>query len=590
MLPILLGQALLLTFRLADQSMWTDEMFTVRIVHSPTVAEALAQIRLTENRPPLHYLALWGWARIVGRSEWGMRVFSVLATLLATVLVFRLACCLTSPRAALWAAFLSASAPTLLWHGRMMRGYAVAVPFALLSTLAFWRAWCSPGFRPKLAYLFASASLLFIDYLTIPIVGAHVLYFISAWLLPFRRRPAHLSHVRSARRREILGWLVTGVGLLVVVGGLGLTLRWQGGSVVANDRVSNLLPAFFRPVHLFRRIPLMAAAAAFVLYSFSVGEAIYPWHPLALPATLAALMLAWSGLRQMGCSSLASVSREGEFTFPSSYGAGSGADRVGGEWILVLLIAVPLAFTSVVIFGMLLSLSMLVIAAARSLYLGPILFIPMGVGLSASRGRHISPLLLAILLAARTTSLLNQASGRQFLNPVHEVPVRELAAQVARNVQPGDVVVFEEPLPFDLYFRQLDAATPLFTPGSHHIGHRLGVEVPSDSPAFLGQGEPYIPAIAPDRLLAYLRESRPCRLWLVVFHHEGSERTIEQEIGQPLVEAGLYHRVSRLGYAPQDPLYARLRAWLRPRTPIQYKAEILLYIRPGGQNDTCQDD
>jgi hypothetical protein len=53
LLAILLGQALLLSYRLADQSMWTDEMYTYRIVVSSTVSDALAQISLTETRPPL---------------------------------------------------------------------------------------------------------------------------------------------------------------------------------------------------------------------------------------------------------------------------------------------------------------------------------------------------------------------------------------------------------------------------------------------------------------------------------------------------------------------------------------------------------
>lgn len=564
-LLILVGQAFLLAFRLADQSMWTDEMHTARIVRSPSLKEALAQIQLTENRPPLHYLALWGWARIIGPSEWGMRSFSIAAILLATAATFRLACDFTSPRAALWTALLSATAPTLLWHGRIIRGYAVAVPLASLSALTFWRAWRSPRFCPKLVYLLVSSMLLFTDYLVIPVVGAHVLYLGSAWLFCFRRRSSLLFPARSTRQRGIWGWLMVGVGLLIVVGGLGLTLRWQSSSTVISGGVSNLIPSLpSKLIHLPRQVPTMIAASIFVLYSFSVGEAIFPWHPLAIPGTLAALTLGWLGLRQMW------------------------RDRRDAAFIIILLITVPLAFTSLIVFGMLLGLSMLVIAAARSLYLGPLLFIPLGAGLEARHSRRFALLLLTVLLAARSITLLNQTVSRHFLNPVHEVRVRELAVQVARNVRPGDAVIFEERLPFDIYFRQLDATTPLFTPGPQHMGHALGAEVPPGSPAFLSQGEPFIPSIDPERLLDYLRESQPPRLWLVVFHHEWTERTIEHEIGQPLVQAQLYQLVSRVGYAPQDPLYARLRAWWRPRTPIQYKAEILLYIRADSRGKSLQ--
>jgi 4-amino-4-deoxy-L-arabinose transferase-like glycosyltransferase len=553
-LLILIGQALLLTFRLADQSMWTDEMFTARIVHSPTLEEALAQIRLTENRPPLYYLALWVWARIIGYSEWGMRFFSVAAILLATAVAFRLAHDLISRRTALLAALLIATAPTLLWHGRMIRGYAPAVPLAQLSTLTLWRAWRSPRLPPKLVYLVASSMLLFTDYLTVPVVGVHALFLGAAWLFRPRRR--------AAQRQRMLSWLVVAIGLLLAIVGLGLTAQWQGGGAAASNRVSNLFPSFSLPDNLPRRIPTMVAAAVFVLYSFGVGEAIFPWHPLAVPGALAVVSLGYLGLREMW------------------------RHRREAALLTTLSIVVPLGFVSLIIYGTLLGLSTLVIAAARNLYLGPLCLIPLGASLSTRHDRRT--LLLAVLLAARCVSLLNQTSGRHFLNPVHEVPVRELAAQVARNVQPGDMVVFEEPLPFDVYFRQIDATTPLFTPGPHHIGHVMGDEIPTGSHAFLGKEQSFIPAIAPDRLVAYLQESRPPRLWLVVFHHEGDEHTVETEIGQSLVQNGLYQLASRIGYAAQDPIYARLRAWLRPRTPIHYKAEILLYVQGNSQTSSPQ--
>jgi len=555
-LLILLGQVLLLTFRLADQSLWTDEMYTARIVYSQTVQEALVKIRLTENRPPLHYLVLWGWARVIGPSEWGMRFVSVAATLLATALTFRLASSLTSPRTALWAALLTATAPTLLWHGRIMRGYALAVPLALLSTLSFWRAWRSLSFRPKLVYLLTCALLLFTDYGTVPVVAAHVLFLGSVGLSRLRRGSALPMRVRTDRPRQVRAWLLVGAGLLILGVGLALVLRWQVGGSIAQRTANTLLPTLSDLARLPRRIPLMIAGSLFAFYSFSVGEAIFPWHPLAVPGTLVALVLAWLGVRRLW------------------------RDRREAACIGIWSVAISFAFISLFLFGVVLGPSMLVIAAARCLYLGPWLFILVGAGVEARRSSTIFFFLLAVLLAARGACLLNQTGGRHFLNPVHGVPVRELAAQVARNVQPGDVVVFENPLAFDFYFRQLDVTTPLFTP-ARHVGHTVDTEARPGSPTFLGLEGPFISAIAPERLLSYLQNARPARLWFVVFQHEGTDRTVEHEIGHSLARTDSYGLASRVGYAPQDPLYARLRAWWRPRIPIQYKAEILLYIQHG---------
>jgi hypothetical protein len=553
---ILLGQLFLLSYRLADQCMWTDEMYTARIVRMPTLQDAVAQIRLTESRPPLHYLALWGWARVVGYSEWGMRFLAIAGTLLATALAYRLAGCLISWSGATWAALLSACAPTLLWHGRIIRGYAVAVPLVLLSTLVLWKATRSPQYRYKVLYVLCCFALLFTDYLTLPIVVAHVLYVAGRRWLRRRGRATRRPLSSSTPVRERLGWLIVGFGLLAALAGLLLTLTWQCGGNDPGRGVSSLIPSGLSLKDLASRAPVMLAAAAFVFYSFSVGEAIFPWSAVAIPGVLAALLFTWVGLRHMW------------------------RERRLAALFAILLIATTLGFISVVGFGALLGLSMLVIAAARVLYLGPLLAIPMGAGLEVFRPRRVAWLLLAVLVSARSVSLLNQTAGRHFLNPVHEVPVRELAVQVSRSIQPGDLVIFEEPLPFDAYFRELDADTPLFTPASHHIGHTMASDVQTGSPAFLGQGEPFVSAIGVERLVDYLKDSLPSRLWLVVFHHEGHERTVETEIGQPLAQLGLYRLVCRVGYAPQDRVYAQLRSWLRQRPAIEYKAEILLYARP----------
>jgi hypothetical protein len=147
-------------------------------------------------------------------------------------------------------------------------------------------------------------------------------------------------------------------------------------------------------------------------------------------------------------------------------------------------------------------------------------------------------------------------------------------------------VVFEEPLAFDYYFRLIDPDTPLFTVGGDHIGHTLAIDATPDSPEFLGRRASFISAISAERLLAYLRQSLPPRLWLVVFQHEAGDQTVGTDIAQPLVQTGYYEVVSRVGYAPQDPIYSQIRARLRGRTSITYKAEIVLYIRTRDQDQT----
>ncbi len=551
-LLILLGQTVLLTHQLADQAQWSDEMFTTRVVYMPTIDAALAQIRLTETRPPLHYLILWAWGRIAGMSEWAVRFISIAATLLATALAFRLAADLISPRAAVWAMLLTATAPSVLLHGRIMRGYAAVAPLVLLSTLAFWRARETSSWRYKLIYLISTATFLFTDYLAVPVVGAHMIILVGdAWRT---RRDRNKSRPISVQ--VISSWIVVLAGLTLTMVALLAFMRSQVGSGTAQGNFSglSLSTALARAPH---NLPNGMAGVAMLVYLFSVGEAILPWHPLAIPAVLIAVSLS-----ALGWWTLWRTHRRAAI-------------------FLAVIIAVPILFNATIVFTLLLPPSMLVIGAARSLYLAGLLFIPASVVFETRAAQRWVWVALCVWLAARGVSVFNQLEGHDYLNPVHEVNARVLAQQVAHNIQPGDQVIFEEPLAFDFYFRELDATTPLYTTGDNHIGYAVAADVMPDDPTFSGQNQRFIAALPPERLLAALRTAPPPRLWLVIFQHEGEEQTVEQEIALPLAQTGRYRLVSRLGFAPQDPLYAQLRARLRSRTPIAYKAEIALYERVG---------
>ncbi|HET7378290.1 MAG TPA: glycosyltransferase family 39 protein, partial [Anaerolineae bacterium] len=116
MVLLLLAQTYLLTFRLANQSMWTDEMYTSAVMHLPNITDVIEQVRRIERRPPLQFVSIWAWSKAAGDSDFSLRFFSVACTLLTTGLAFTLGRQLASERAGWWAALLTATAPTLLLY------------------------------------------------------------------------------------------------------------------------------------------------------------------------------------------------------------------------------------------------------------------------------------------------------------------------------------------------------------------------------------------------------------------------------------------------------------------------------------------
>jgi 4-amino-4-deoxy-L-arabinose transferase-like glycosyltransferase len=88
-------------------------------------------VRLSDTSPPLYYLLLAGWTRVVGTSDPAVHLFSVTCALATLGLIWLLARRVGTPRDALTATLLFALAPVSLYYAVEARMYAL---------LWFWSA------------------------------------------------------------------------------------------------------------------------------------------------------------------------------------------------------------------------------------------------------------------------------------------------------------------------------------------------------------------------------------------------------------------------------------------------------------------
>jgi hypothetical protein len=123
---------------LAGQSLWTDEGMAWWVARLP-VGEQLALLRETAPNP-LHYLALGGWMRAAGSSEFALRFLSVLGAALAVALIYRLGRELGGRRAGLIAAALLAVNPLRVYYAQEARAYGWLAALTLASALLLWRS------------------------------------------------------------------------------------------------------------------------------------------------------------------------------------------------------------------------------------------------------------------------------------------------------------------------------------------------------------------------------------------------------------------------------------------------------------------
>lgn len=189
LLAALVLQAALLSFRLDLATVWGDELFTLDAARQPVAA--LLQTVASDIHPPLYFLLVHGWLRLpLGLTDAVQaRLLSVLFTLLATVLVYRL--WLRDAPTRPWFLLLWTLSPCLLLYGRMARSYALQMAVAAVALHLAHRLLQDARATSRAVWFGLSASLLlYIHYAP----GLAVLASVAILLVVRRQwRPLFLS-------------------------------------------------------------------------------------------------------------------------------------------------------------------------------------------------------------------------------------------------------------------------------------------------------------------------------------------------------------------------------------------------------------
>ena len=164
------------------QGFWFDEAITLNQIELG-LRDLLHSLK-SSNNPPLYYLLAKLWGMVFGHGEVGLRSLSAVLGTATIPVVYVAGRSLSSRRAALVAAALTAANPMLIWYSQEARNYALLIFLAALSFLFF--VWVIQGrdSRWLWGWIAASALALTTHYFALALIAPE-----AAWLL-WRRRDA----------------------------------------------------------------------------------------------------------------------------------------------------------------------------------------------------------------------------------------------------------------------------------------------------------------------------------------------------------------------------------------------------------------
>jgi 4-amino-4-deoxy-L-arabinose transferase-like glycosyltransferase len=277
---------------LGMQSYHHDEAWTAGIVLHSSLATTVHKVYATESTPPLYYLLAWGWSKLFGSGEWGLRSLSALFGVATIPVAYLIGRRLVGAGAGLAAAALAAVNPALIWYSQEARAYALLILLSALAFLFFLRARDGFGSRDLAWWAVLSALAIATHYF-----GA----------LPAAVEAALLLGGAGARRSAALiavaGVLVAGLALAPVavhqsdaghadwIGSLAMTTRLkETAATFVNGETGRFISQPLR--WRYSAIPVLLTAAALGLLAWRGSASEQRAAGLALLVAAGTLLLA----------------------------------------------------------------------------------------------------------------------------------------------------------------------------------------------------------------------------------------------------------------------------------------------------------
>jgi len=171
------------------QSLWLDESWTAAAIYHDvrppeTFNESLRQIAASiqatieqvraDVHPPFYFVLLNLWVRVMGASEFMLRLPSALAGMLALAGIYALGRQWFNRKVGLFALLLLGTSGFYVYYAREARMYTLYLALIVLATWAYSGWWHKPHWGRAILYAIFAAAAFYTHYVSVFVIIAHL--------------------------------------------------------------------------------------------------------------------------------------------------------------------------------------------------------------------------------------------------------------------------------------------------------------------------------------------------------------------------------------------------------------------------------
>ena len=194
---------LLRTF--THRGLWLDETTSVFQARMPFF-DMIRFIGRTDNHPPLHHILLWADIRLVGDSEFALRLPMMVMGAALIPMAFLIGREFFDRRVGVYAAALTTVAPIAVWYGQEARMYSQFMLLAAISVYALARILNDGSRRYWVVFTISSVALVYTQYFAVLHVAGTIV--VLAIEILRRRRNRTSSRLLRSSLASIAGQVV----------------------------------------------------------------------------------------------------------------------------------------------------------------------------------------------------------------------------------------------------------------------------------------------------------------------------------------------------------------------------------------------